>query len=371
MIKHLEIAGYKSIKNMELELKPINVLIGANGAGKSNFISFFKLLNALSNGNLQAFVLEEGKADKLLYFGRKHTELILGKLFFSKHSDHNNAYIFKIKPTKEGLMYISEEKSGYNTSLERENENYLTRYNLEETSIACSSNYRDQYLNSYLSSIRIFHFHDTSATAKLRQASDIKDNRYLKSDGRNLAAFLYHLKQNYPKNYRRILKTIQSVAPFIHDLILAPNRIHNNGYKEIELRWIEKNDLESDFSAYQFSDGTLRFIALTVTLLQPEPPAIIIIDEPELGLHPFAINKLAGMIKTAASKIQVILSTQSINLVDCFEPQDVVVVDRNMDSQQSVFRRLAEEELTDWLEEHSLGDLWQRDILNAAQPFIR
>lgn len=181
---------------------------------------------------------------------------------------------------------------------------------------------------------------------------------------------MFLLKQKHPIIYRRILKVVKSVAPFIEDFVLEINGLSKNG-NEVALRWVEKTDPESNFSAHQFSDGTLRFIALTTALLHPEPPSIIIIDEPELGLHPFAISKLAGLIKIASTKAQIIISTQSVNLVDCFTPDDIIAVDRERESQQSVFRRLDETQLSTWLEDHKLGELWQRDIIDSAQPFIR
>lgn len=376
MIKHLQIKGYKSIQDMEIELHPINVLIGANGAGKSNLISFLKLLKAISNQQLQRFVLEEGKADDLLYFGRKHTEILSGKLIFSRDNRNNNGYKFELTPTKSGGLFIKLEASGYNVLIDDDTRNYINCYNSEESEILDKSsqehlrNVRNAYLRVYISGIQIFHFHDTSSASQLRKSCDVMDNKQLKSDGRNLPAVLYLLKEKHPIIYRRILKVIKSVAPFIEDFILEINDLSKNG-NEIALRWIEKTDPESNFSAHQFSDGTLRFIALTTALLHPEPPSIIIIDEPELGLHPFAISKLAGLIKIASTKAQIIISTQSVNLVDCFDPDDIITVDRERTSQQSVFRRLDNVQFSTWLEEHKLGELWQRDIIDSAQPFIK
>jgi predicted ATPase len=367
MITYLKIEGFKSIKSMELELKPINVFIGSNGSGKSNFISFFKMVHAIFNKQLQRFVLQE-KADNLLYFGRKTTEKLYGKMIFSREGSSNNAYWFRLSQTKEGGFFIEEEASGYRVNVEDNYSNYFTYNNLEESHIPASGGYRDAYLRKYLSNLQIYHFHDTSSTSMLRKECDINDNNFLKSDGRNLPAFLYLWKQEYPKIYKRFEKTIQSVAPYIDHFILEPSRLNKN---EIELRWVEKSDLESSFSAYQFSDGTLRFIALATVLMQPEPPEVIIIDEPELGLHPQAISKLAGLIKSASVKTQIIISTQSVNLVDCFSPEEVVAVDRNESEKQSMFVRLESESLKTWLKDYSLGDLWQRNIINSAQPFSK
>lgn len=367
MIDYLEIKGYKSIKSLELELKPINILIGSNGVGKSNFISFFKLINAIFNERFQKYVLEE-RADNLLYFGRKTTANLFGKLIFNSGNGNNNAYFFDLAQTKEGGLYFEKEGSGYNVIRDNINDKYYTLYNLEESNIPKNGSYRNNYLGEHLKNIQAFHFHDTSTTSFLRRECDINDNLYLKQDGRNLPAFLYLLKVNHPKIYTRIEKTIQKVAPYIEKFILEPNRLDEN---QIALRWVDKGDPESNFSAYQLSDGTLRFIALSTLLMQPTPPTVIIIDEPELGLHPFAIGKLTGMIQAASNKSQIIIATQSPGLIAKFNPEDIVVIDRSIQENQTVFSRLNSEDLKTWLNEFTLGDLWERNIINSGQPFTK
>ena len=177
---------------------------------------------------------------------------------------------------------------------------------------------------------------------------------------------LYLLKEKHPIIFHRIEKTIQSVAPYISNFILEPSGLNN---KEIELRWMDSGDPESNFSAYQLSDGTLRFIALAVLLMQPNPPAVIIIDEPELGLHPFAIEKLAGMVQAASSTAQIIAATQSPGFISHFSSDDVIVIDKSEVENQTVFNRLNTDALRNWLDDFTLGDLWERNIINAAQPF--
>lgn len=369
MIEYIKIEGYKSIKKMELKLTPINILIGSNGSGKSNFLSFFKLLRAIFNRQLQHFVMEE-KADNLLYFGRKSTEHINGKIIFTKDKTSNNAYNFRLAPTQDGDLFIEYEGSGYNVSKDDDSLNYYYNYAIKESEIGSRGTYRNNYLSDYLSGIQVYHFHDTSNTSWLRKSSDIEDNKILKPDGRNLAAFLYKLKENHLIIYNRIVKTVQSVAPFIYDFILEPSETKGRE-NSIELRWIDRNDLNTNFSAYHFSDGTIRFIALATVLLQPNPPSVIIIDEPELGLHPLAISKLAGMIQVASQKAQIIASTQSVTLVDCFTTEEIITVDRDENEKQSTFNRLKSEDLALWLNDHSLGELWARNIINAAQPFTK
>ena len=365
MIEFIKISGYKSIKDIELILKPVNILIGANGSGKSNLISFFKLVHAIFNKNLQHFIIEE-KPDNLLYFGRKTTEKLYGKLIFTKDQDNNNAYWFRLAQTKTGGLFIEQEGSGYNVKQDNDTWNYFTKSNIEESKISDSNSIRDnKYLKSYLSNLQIYHFHDTSSTSWLRRECDVEDNLYLKPDGRNLPAFLYYLKQEHPLIFKRIVKTIQSVAPYIDHFILEPSRLDK---KIIELRWVDKGDLNSNFSIIQFSDGTLRFIALTTVLLQPDPPSVIILDEPELGLHPFALTKLAGMISSITSTMvtQVIVATQSADLVNHFDAENVITV--NQTNGASNFKFLVKEELNEWLDDYSIGDLWQRNIIEGGQP---
>ena len=367
MITYIEIKRFKSINELSIDLKPINILIGSNGVGKSNFISFFKLVGAIFNRNLQRYIMDE-KVDNILYFGMKRSESLYGKMIFDSEKGNNNAYFFELVVDKYGGMFISKEGSGFNVNKDDDNHNYFRDLNLLESKIPTSTAFRDNFLRFHLKHLQIFHFHDTSSTSFLRRASDINDNLFLRQDGRNLPAFLYFLKEKHKKIYSRIVKTIQSVAPYIHDFILEPKLLNHD---EIEIRWVDSGDLESSFSAYQLSDGTLRFIALATLLMQPNPPSVIIIDEPELGLHPFAIGKLAGLIKLAATKSQIILATQSPGMVSHFKPDDIIVMNKNKEQNQTTFGRLDPEELKPWLEEYSLGELWQRNNFDSAQPFIK
>lgn len=367
MIEYIEIKGFKSIKEAKLILKPINIFIGGNGVGKSNFVSFFKLLNAISNQRLQRYVQEEN-VDNILYFGRKTTEELFGKLIFKKNKYHNNAYYFSLAQKKEGGLFISHEACGYDVSLENEYYNYYDNRNIEESVFANIRYPRERFLKEYLFNLQVFHFHDTSNSSFLRKPCDIGDYRYLKQDGRNLPAFLYFLSQKEPKAYKRIVSTIKNVAPYIDNFILEPSGFNES---EIELRWVDNGDLNSNFSVYQLSDGTLRFIALATLLMQPNPPEVIVIDEPELGLHPYAIGVLAGMIQSASAKSQIIIGTQSPGLISHFTPENIIVMDKDQEEKQTVFNRLSSDSLNEWLQDYSLGEMWERNMFNAAQPFMK
>lgn len=351
MLDRIKIRGYKSIRELDLPLGPINILIGSNGAGKSNFISFFKLVNNIYEQRLQHYTKQVG-AENLLYYGLKKTQEIFGSLVFS-----DNAYTFSLHPKDDGSMFITEEASWYGLSKYR----YMSK-NLDESKIKDSGQKRDSYLRWYLQSYKIYHFHDTSKGSPLRSSAKVNDNRVLREDGGNLPACLYLMQQKYPKTLKRIESAVRSVMPYFERFDLEPQALDGS----VELVWNDVDAPDKYFSANDLSDGSIRFIALAALLLQPELPKIIIIDEPELGLHPVAVTMLAGMIHSAAARgCQIIVSTQSVNLINNFEAEDIVTVDRQ--DGQSVFNRLSKDSLKNWIEDYTLGELWMKSVING-QP---
>lgn len=362
MIEKIEIQNYKSIQHLELELRGLNVLIGSNGVGKSNFILFFEMVNAMYNQRLGSYTIEKGGIDNLLYFGRKNSDAINGLIDF----DNTNAFFFTIKPTQANKGFIEIAGDLFNNGTHYD-KNYDAWHQkiwdraVDESELKNQTGFRAKYLKNYLQSFIIYHFHDTSKTSPMKKFCNVSDNQYLREDGSNLAAYLYYLSQQHPLSFKKIEGVIRSIAPFFDRFDLTPDRINKN---QIQLEWKEKGS-DMYLNGYSFSDGTLRFIALATLLLQPEPPVTIIIDEPELGLHPFAINKLAAMLKSVSKKHQVIVSTQSQGLVNNFDAEDVVVVDRK--DRTSTFTRLASDDLTAWLNDYSIGDLWEKNLI-GGQP---
>jgi len=357
-LDRIEIKGFKSIREMDLELRPLNILIGANGAGKTNFILVFKLLNEMIEGRLQSFVAQSDGADKLLYFGRKVSNSIFIKLQFKK-----NGYQVILRPTTSGKLFFANEICWFIKDWDNQRHIVSLGDGHEETQLIEEAGRNPGKVASYvlkgLRSWKVYHFHDTSNNAKVKQSGDISDNRSLRADAGNLAAFLYFLREKHFEYYDKIVKTVRLVAPFFNDFNLQPESLSP---KSIKLEWLEKGS-DAYFDAGGLSDGTLRFMCLATLLLQPNLPTTILIDEPELGLHPYAITLLASLLRGAAIDTQVIISTQSVPLVNQFSPEDIIVVDR--EDNQSVFRRLDEQNIEDWLEDYGLGDLWEKNILGG------
>lgn len=359
-LDYITVKGFKSIASVEkLELRPINVIIGPNGSGKSNFIGVFSFLHEIREGRLNDYVRKSGGAENILHFGSKTTEEIRISVSFQKEV---NQYELTLKPTTDDGLYPATEWANYwdkarhpqrpyNKSLsplDNGREAGISDPNLQRTA---------EWVRHRLGRWRLYHVHDTSASSPLRKTAKLNDNAFLRPDGSNLPAFLYLLQQKFPESYSLIRRTVQRVTPFFDDFLLAPDALNE---ESIRLAWRHKNS-DQYFGASSLSDGTIRFIALATLFLQPEElgPSIILVDEPELGLHPTAITMLASLVKQASVKSQIILSTQSPLLLDHFQPEDVLVANR-VDS-GTHFSRLNSEKLAIWLEDYSLGQLWEKN----------
>ncbi len=357
MLKKIEIAGYRSIRNAAVDLGNINILIGANGAGKSNFISVFALIQKIISLDLQSTVSKCG-ATSLLYNGQKETDEISIKASFG-----DNGYGFSLKLTDDERMFFSDEYYFWNPTDSDHVKSSLGNGHFESKWKNGVGNKIDHYVKHVLSaeSWRVYHFNDTSRTSFMKRPCNVHDNLFLTQDARNIAPFLLRLKEEYPSDYKNIVSTIRMVAPFFKDFILVPN----NNTEEVALRWA-KTDYDGVMGPNQLSDGTLRFICLTTLLLQPEDlrPVTIILDEPELGLFPQAMIYLAEMIKSVGQTSQLIISTQSADLVDEFLPEDIIVVKDNGIGTE--FSRLEPDKLRSWLEEdYTLGMLWKKNLLTG------
>jgi predicted ATPase len=362
-IKKLTIEGFKSIRKLEdFELRAVNVLIGANGAGKSNFVSFFRLLREMIEQRLQVtLATTEGGADACLYLGPKITPQFAAKLYFG-----DNGYEFSLVPTLDNRLIFAEETA----IMYRDGRPYLIPLGSGHSE-AHLKEWRDlrgrgvprgvlHYAYNSISSWVVYHFNDTSLSASVRRPRAINDNEVFRPNAENLAPFLYRVQQTDPTSYSRIRDVIRLAAPFFDDFKLRPMPMTPD---MIQLEW-QQGDSDYPFRANQLSDGTLRFICLATALLQPHPPATVLFDEPELGLHPYALTLLGNLFKQAASPgKQVIISTQSAQLLNEFDPEDVIVVERT--NGESTFRRLESSQLSEWLEEYTLGELWQKNVLGG------
>jgi predicted ATPase len=354
-LKRLTVRGFKSIRELEsFELQALNVLIGANGAGKSNFISLFRMLTELVEQRLQLFVQEQDGPDGLLFGTRKRTEQLDVELYFGR-----NGYRFSLRPVASRLVF-SREETWFSGDVNQDAAHSLGSGHGEAVLPVAMEDSFGPYVLPAIQSWRVYHLHDTGREAPLRHAQPVRDNLRLKPDAANLAPFLRFLRERFPDHHQSIVSTVRLVAPFFADFV------HREDPGErVELEWLEQGDPETPRSPRQLSDGSLRFIGLATILLQPLhlQPTTILIDEPELGLHPFALTVLAGLLRQASEQRQIIVSTQSVELVDELAPEDVIVVGRKQGA--SSFERLDASRLAEWLQDYTLGELWKMNVLGG------
>jgi predicted ATPase len=350
---------------MDIELRDLNVLIGANGVGKSNLVSFFKMLNEMMAGRLQEYIGASGRAQSLLHFGPKVTPQIQAQLEFEAFNGRDT-YTMRLFHAPGDTLFFAEEtlsflKMGYQSP-----QTVSLGSGHQETRIGESAKAGEKTASVFrnlLNDCRVYHFHDTSSTARVRQHCYVGDNRWLMPDAGNLAALLYRLRnEDKGSTYHRIVTTIRLIAPFFDDFDLeltGPNK------QDVILNWRQKG-WDQVFGPHQLSDGTLRAICLVTLLLQPKDtlPKLVIVDEPELGLHPYALNVIAALFSKASHDTQVLISTQSSTFLDNFDPEDIIVANR--DGMVSQFARLDPTELEAWLEEYSLGEVWEKNVIGGG-----
>lgn len=359
----VKIEGFRSIKRMGLELQPVNVCIGANGAGKSNLIAFFKLINDLMGGRLQQYIATTGRATANLYFGPRTTPQVAAELEFEV-AQGTNAYGMRLFHAAGDSLIFAEEFVSYHSHGHEDPQHVWLGAGHREARVREYSESEPlvNTLRNILNYCRVYHFHDTSQTARVRQYCYVGDSRWLMPDAANLAAVLYRLKSEHEVVYRRVVRNVTQVAPFFLDFDLEPS---GPGRKDITLNWRHR-DSDLVFGPHQLSDGTLRAICL-ISLLQQPPddlPYVIVVDEPELGLHPHALELIASLFQAVSEHAQVLVSTQSSTFVDAFEPEDIVVVER--EGEATTFKRPDANKLHEWLEDYSLGEVWEKNVIGGG-----
>lgn len=375
-LTRVELRGFKTYAEMEADhaFRPtrLNVLIGPNGAGKSNLIAFFRMLSwALTPpGKLQEYLARQGGASTILCDGPGNTRELTAHVCIETDAGENE-YRFRLAYAADDTLISTEESFRFNRSGMPGTAPWrhldVGKRELQLSIEAERGEQTARVVHALLRKIAVYQFHNTSDTARIRGKWKLDDNRYLKEDGANVAPVLYRLRENEPRHYHRIVQTLRQVLPFFEDFEFAPE------YGALLLHWREAYSSEV-FGASQAGDGMIRIMGLVTLLLLPRAdlPDILILDEPELGLHPYAIEMLGGLIRSLSESVQIVLATQSLPLLDCFEPENIVVVDRHSDGfavprigRYSRLRHLNRDDLSAWLDEYSLSELWEKNVLGG------
>jgi predicted ATPase len=369
-VTRIEVEGFRSLQSVELDLGRVTVLIGPNGAGKSNLLAFLQMVPLIHTESLQRFVQQRGGANALLHYGAKRTPRARFRLEFHQEAV-DNAYEAELAYSAGDRLTLDNEYTFFRAMGAPAFTEQIVCTSAPESPLRKLAQEPGhptfRTVSWWLSRMNFFHFHDTSMMSALRQNAAEAQDRFLRSEGNNLAAFLYRLKNSDSQEdkaaWKRINMMIRRIAPAVQELNPVAVNPGEARPRMVRLDWVD--DQGETFGVHDLSDGTLRAIALVTALAQPSStlPAFITIDEPELGLHPAALALFAGLVRSVSSRCQVVLATQSPALLDHFDAEDVVVAER-VDG-ASRFRRLEREALGDWLNEYSLSQLFDKNVLGG------
>lgn len=361
-LRSLEVRGLTSMGHLTLDLtSDVTLVVGANGSGKSNIVGAFEVLGRVVDRQLNQFLLRSGGFSRMLHrsSGGTSAEAIEITAWGNWSGDLSNGYRVTVMPAAEDQALVSETTYFHDRSrFSSPHDVHLGTSTESQLSARAATSSRDQYVLDVMSGCRVFHFDDTSSDAPPKRRADVADDVTLHPDGRNLAAVLLGMRSKSPQAYERLVRAVRTVAPFFDGFVLEP------ADGSILLRWTESG-IDGVFSADALSDGSLRFICLATLLLQPSAPSTIVLDEPELGLHPFAIHQLAALLRRSAVGRRVVAATQSVTLLEQFSVHEVAVVERS-DSGTRVSRPNPAD-LNEWLSDYTLGELWKKNVL-GGQP---
>jgi predicted ATPase len=370
-LSRIRLEGFRSIRSLDLTLGRTTVLIGANGAGKSNLLAFLKMVPMMESQSLRLFIGRSGAAESNLHYGPKRTPVMSFRIDAERDDGAASAYAVRLAHAAGDALVFVEESVLWRWSGQDQWETKSLGVGHVESLIKPASKdsklWPASVVRSWVSNMNFYHFHDTSTESPLRGHGRQEESDYLRSDGRNLAPFLYQMANSSSEDERaafaRITRIVQQIAPFVKSLEPVLTEPKDPARSLVRLDWIDQRD--ERFGVHQLSDGTLRAIALITALAQPKErlPQFICIDEPELGLHPAAVASLAGLVRAVSGSCQVLLATQSPTLLDEFKADDVVVVENH--GGESRFVPKDSVSLAAWLDEYTLSELYQRNVLGG------
>ena len=369
MIESIRIRGFRSLADVQISnMSNATVLIGANGSGKSNFVRFFEMLRWMIYSRLREFVAIQGGADDQLFGGNARTPRMeadikirtdygLIEFNFALSYAQPDRFIFTDEQFRVTVGDIPmDPQSVFLGSAHTEANIVTAAYSdptTDVTQVTASA------VAGMLRAIAIYQFHDTSNSSAFKKMCDLSDNLVLRTDGGNLAAILHRLQRQDIRRYDLICRQIGRILPGFDRFELEDD------YGKVLLRWKAKWT-DKTFGAHLTSDGSLRLFALVTLLNLPSEmlPSIILLDEPELGLHHAAISLIGGMIKSLSTERQIILATQSPLLVSSFDLGEIVVLD--LQDGRTEFTRPSSSDYQRWLDDSfTTGDLWQKNLLGG------
>jgi len=377
----LEVRGYRRLRQVELQLAPLNVLIGANGVGKSSVLDAVDLLAASAEGSLENAISEAGGISSLLTLDGR-TDSLRFSLQLPIGTDQPLKYELNI--SREGVGYgirreqltqrqdlmlpdpfkFIDSRAGhvlYHDPVEKNLVRPNWDYKATETALSqVPRMYQtpEKFRQLLASSSALYHSLDVSFRAPVRLPQPLQPANTPGSDGSDLLPCLYTMRETDRDRYEAVEDALRIAFPTFERLDLPPAAAGR-----LTLGWKDRNFTQPIYP-HQLSEGTLRFLWLATLLQSPGLPAVTLIDEPEVSLHPEMLRLLAELLREASSRAQLIVATHSDRFVRFLQPKELVVCDLAEDGGMLV-RRASDLDLDGWLADYALDELWSMGRLGG------
>ena len=366
MLKSIRLVNFYSFRDTTIELnRGVNVLVGINGSGKSNFFKVFELLQEAFNGRgLRRYILETGGINEILYQGERENDEITIELELSEpyiHLEnlvnlHSFSFFYRLTIKENQKEYSLIEKAWFGDT-----DVFLSQNGSQEPLIKqrffqneIDDNLEFGGLREFLNPnyLKLYMQFDTRVEAKIRKPNLSIPEKTLSSNGSNLTQVLNTIKINNKKTYRKIIAALKNVNPHFKDFDFRP---FGTNFEML----LEEEGLNRSIHLSKVSDGTLRYLCLIAILLNVDGGEFIVIDEPETGLHPDMLYNLAEAIKEAGETATVVISTHSTQLLNYFDLQTVRVFEKDADNSTQVYA-YTEGDFKGWYDTFQVGTMWRQ-----------
>ena len=377
IFERIRVQGFRRLRDVDLKLRPLNVLIGANGSGKTSLLDVFSLLSASARGELKRSIRDIGGIDSNLTvlrdFKGYKTHLAGFELDRRGCGDQIVTYVISLSP-KGNTYQIPEESLTHTDDTIALFRPYIDKvqgdviYYEQGDKLSPISEFRQDEFESALSqaprvsretmafqaslaSVTHYHVLDVSSRAPVRLPQQLREAKLPGQNGEDLAACLYWMRETDPDRFETIEDTLRVAFPSFERLNFPPVAAGL-----LAITWKER-DVKHPFFMHQLSEGTLRFLWLVTLLYSPGLTEVTLLDEPEVSLHPELLSVLAGCLREASQRTQLIVATHADRLVRFLTPEEVVVLD--MEDGATTATRADELDLGAWLSEYTLDQVWQ------------
>lgn len=373
-IEHISIQGYRRLRDIDIDLRPLNVMIGANGVGKTSFLEVLSLVASSTLAQMKYKTRDLGGFNDVLTRNSSSASTqSVGKLSIALHIDMSDLqtrlYELEITSADSGYnIYRENLRSGDNvfgeqliyrffndvTYMPEENAVKPTwHFDWFETALSQTPNIMQntEEVRQYLASISLFSPINVGLHSPIRLPQPMSPASMPGKNGEDLVSYLYTLRENHPERFHIIEDTLSAAFPDFERIGFPPVAAG-----VLAMTWKDKS-FDKPMYMNQLSEGTLRFLWLTSLLQSPDLPAITMIDEPEVSLHPELLSLLAQLLREASERSQVFVATHSDRLIRFLKPSEVLVMDS--EDGYAKMTRADSMDIEHWLEDYSLDEVWQ------------